>query len=148
MFLEHMEQIDYDTGETSSAPSSDTVGGKMLIPQGGRGSSWWNTGNWPRSPWGDSDPRMPNPEPTPEDFFGAPGDDHHGASMMSVGYDDPSTGLGNSVGAFVGIGQMTAICDIPNEIQPGVPGGRPRWWSVRLDIIKHNIFNLIDRYPV
>ncbi len=66
---------------------------------------------------------MPNPEPTPEDFFGAPGDDHHGASMMSVGYDDPSTGLGNSVGAFVGIGQMTAICDIPNEIQPGVPGG-------------------------
>jgi len=43
--------------------------------------------------------------------------------MAAIAGENPNYGIGDPGGSFVGIGAMTRACNVPNALQPTIPGG-------------------------
>jgi len=98
------------------------------MPSSGFGPSIWNGGYTPLTPWErpDIDPGfeiMPFIFPDRKRPPQSPGGNNGPGMMAAVAGANPNYGIGDPGGSFVGIGAMTRACNVPNALQPTIPGG-------------------------
>ncbi|MCD6218501.1 hypothetical protein J7L05_11700 [bacterium] len=141
-----------EDGSKDPQSNDEQVAGRMLFPNSGMRSPYWSEGpflpfcpapeglipdlrdgsGWDIPKRGNII-RRPDWHPRPNPGEGAPdlsppeidpGFDVGGAMLMPSGYNNPNYGLpSDGGGAFIGMGRFDAACNIPNEMQPGIPPG-------------------------